>query len=94
MMDLGSFHGDKVELEKKVNSIYTNKEKRDRIGFIISSVVANIHPRYEEIGEEEKSSTKMKAVDRYPYSKLFKRFESLEKQKESEDGEGDKLNED
>lgn len=50
-IDLKDFKGD---LEREVMNIQKEKEKRDRIGFIMSTVISNINCNFDHIGADER----------------------------------------
>eukprot|EP00349_Pseudokeronopsis_sp_Brazil_P003124 CAMPEP_0202958350 /NCGR_PEP_ID=MMETSP1396-20130829/2710_1 /ASSEMBLY_ACC=CAM_ASM_000872 /TAXON_ID= /ORGANISM="Pseudokeronopsis sp., Strain Brazil" /LENGTH=256 /DNA_ID=CAMNT_0049676393 /DNA_START=1155 /DNA_END=1925 /DNA_ORIENTATION=- len=82
-IDLENFRGDKLELERKVNSIYTSKERRDRIGFVFSSMLTNLHPKFDQL--EQPKGGKIAGYELFPYAKLFRQSEGQERRNVSEE---------
>ena len=85
VVTLGDFKGD---LEKDVSQIYKEKEKRDRIGFIMSQVVANVSCNFENLALDE-SPNKQLASQIYLYKRYLAIQNETMQQREASSGEND-----
>jgi hypothetical protein len=66
---LKDFKGD---LEREVLNITKEKEKRDRIGYIMSSVVANTSCNFDHIGADDRHKfAKQYAASTFNYKRIF-----------------------